>query len=102
MRKVMRARGDFTYIIEKIFEPQEIFSFIQKYANLTDSEMYHMYNMGQDYALFVPQKDVKHAQRIIKKMGFESIDAGYIKKGERKVIIKPKNIEYGGDKLDLR
>ena len=42
------------------------------------------------------------AQKIISKFGFESIDAGFIEKGERQVIIKPKNIIYKSETLDLR
>jgi phosphoribosylformylglycinamidine cyclo-ligase len=102
LRKVMRARGEFTYIIEKLFDPQEVFLFIQKHANLDDYEMYQTYNMGQDYAIFVSPKDVNKTQKIIRENGFESIDAGYIKKGERKVVIEPKDITFKGETLDLR
>lgn len=102
LRKIMRARSNFTYIIEKIFEPQEVFLFIQKNANLSDYEMYQTYNMGMDYALFIPEKDIEKAQRIIKKHKFQSINAGYIVKGKRQVIIKPKNIVFSGETLDLR
>src|SRR3990167_153744 len=92
LRKIMRARGNFTYTIEKLFKPQEVFTFIQDHAGLTDDEIYQTFNMGQDYAIFVSPKDVKKTQEVIKKNGFESIDAGYIQKGERQVIIKPKGI----------
>jgi len=102
MRKVMRAKGDYTYMIEKIFEPQEIFSFIQKHAGLSDEEIYGTYNMGQDYALFIPAKDMKKALTIVKKNKFQGLDAGYIEKGEKQVIIKPKQLIYKGDRLDLR
>jgi phosphoribosylformylglycinamidine cyclo-ligase len=102
LRKVMRARGNFTYIIEKLFEPQEVFKFIQKQANLSDEEIYGTYNMGQDYAIFASAKDVKKTQAIIKKNKFESINAGYIDKGPRQVIIKPKNIIFKSKTLDLR
>lgn len=102
MRKVMRARHNFTYVIEKIFDPQEVFLFIQKHSNLSDEEMYGTYNMGMDYAIFLPPKDIKKAQEIIKKNGFKSIDAGYIEKGERQVIINPKNIVFKSSTLDLR
>lgn len=102
MRKVMRARGNFRYVIEKLFEPQELFPFIQKHAHLSEYEMYHTYNMGQDYALFLPEKDVTKAQRIIKKLGFESLHAGYIEKGKKQVILKEKNLTFQGDTLDLR
>lgn len=102
LRKIMRARQNYTYVIENIFEPQEIFNFIQKHANLSDEEMYGTYNMGMDYALFIPKKDIEKAQKIILKNGFKSINAGYIEKGKRQVIIKPKNIIFKGETLDLR
>jgi len=102
LRKIMRAKQNFTYVIEKIFDPQEIFLFIQKHANLSDEEMYGTYNMGMDYAIFLPEKDVSKAQKIIAKNKFKSINAGYIKKGERQIIIKPKNIIFRGKTLDLR
>ncbi|MBI2622634.1 MAG: hypothetical protein HYW64_00890 [Candidatus Levybacteria bacterium] len=102
LRKIMRARQNFTYIIEKIFDPQEVFLFIQKHANLDDCEMYQTFNMGQDYAIFLPEKDIVKAQKIIKKHKFQSLDAGYMEKGERQVVIKPKNVTYKSSTLDLR
>lgn len=102
LRKIMRARPNFTYLIEKIFDPQEVFLFIQKQANLSDEKMYGTYNMGMDYALFLPEKDVKETQKIIIKNGFESLDAGIVQKGEKQVIIEPKNLVYKGATLDLR
>lgn len=101
-RKIMRARQPYTYVIEKLFEPQEVFLFIQKHANLTTYDMYDEYNMGMDFAIFLPEKHVKKAQEIVKKNKFKSIDAGYVQKGERQVIIKPKNIVFSSKTLDLR
>ena len=98
----MRAKENFTYIIEKIIDPQEVFNFIQKQAGLSDKEMYGTYNMGMDYAIFLPEKDVKKTQEIITKNGFESLDAGYIKKGERRVIIEQKKIVFKSEALNLR
>lgn len=102
LRKLMRARAKYTYHIEKIIEPQPVFSFIQKHANLSDYEMYETYNMGMDYALYLYPNDVVRAQRIVYKHGFESLDAGYVEKGPRQVIIQPKNITFDGETLDLR
>lgn len=102
MRKIMRARQNFTYTIEKVFEPQEVFRFIQKHAGLNEYEMYDTYNMGQDFALFLPPSEVKKAQIIIKKNTFESLDAGFINTGERKVIIPSKNITFAGERLSVR
>jgi phosphoribosylformylglycinamidine cyclo-ligase len=102
LRKIMRARQSFTYIVEKIFKPQEVFLFIQKHANLDDYMMYQTYNMGQDYALFLPKKDVAKTLRIIKKNKFKGIDAGYLKKGKRQVILQTKNIVFKSETMDLR
>ncbi len=102
LRKIMRAKQNFTYILERVFDPNEVFLFIQKQANLSDYDMYQTYNMGQDYALFLPEEDVEKAQQVISKSGFESLNAGYLEEGERKVIIKPKNIIFEGKTLDLR
>lgn len=102
LRKVMRAPQNFVYVVEKVYPVSELFSFIQEHANLSDDEMYGTYNMGQDYAIFLPAEDIEKAQEIVKENGFESLDAGYLEEGERKVIIKPKNITFGGETLSLR
>jgi phosphoribosylformylglycinamidine cyclo-ligase len=102
LRKVMRGRPRFTYVIDKIFEPQEIFPFIQDVAGLDDYEAYQIFNMGQDYAIYISQKDVAKTLAIIKKNKFKGIDAGVVEKGKKQVIIKPKNLVYSGDTLDLR
>lgn len=102
LRKIMRARQNFTYTIETLFKPQPLFDFIQKHANLTDYEMYDEFNMGQDYAIFVSPMDVKKTLTIIKKNKFQAIDAGYVKKGPRQVVIEPKKITFTSETLDLR
>lgn len=102
LRKIMRSKRPFTYTLEKIFEPLEIFKFIQKNAGISDLEMYQTYNMGQDYAIFLPEEDMEKALEIIKDAGFEGLDAGYIKMGERQVVIKPKGINFKGETLNLR
>jgi phosphoribosylformylglycinamidine cyclo-ligase len=102
LRKVMRAKQEFSYVLEKIFEPQKLFIFIQNQAGLTDKEMYETYNMGMDYAIYLSKQDAEKAQAIIKQNGFESIDAGYIKSGKRQVIIEPKTIVLEGESLQLK
>lgn len=102
MRKIMRARPEFTYVVERLFKPQEVFDFIQKHANLDDYEMYQTYNMGQDYAIFVLQKDVQKTLEIVRKNKFKALDAGFVQKGKKQLIIKPKNLTYTSETLDLR
>ncbi len=102
LRKIMRSKQNFTYIIENIFEPLEIFKFIQKVAQIDDYEIYQTYNMGQDNAIFLPKEDMKKALGIVDQNGFEGLDAGLIEEGERQVVIKPKNITFKGKTLNLR
>lgn len=102
MRKIMRANRKFTYVVEKIFPPQEVFKFIQQYANLDDQEMYQTYNMGQDYCIFLPKKDMEKALKIVRENKFQGLDAGYVSDGERQVVIQPKNLTFKGETLDLR
>lgn len=101
-RKIMRARPHYSYIIEKIFEPLELFTFMQEVSKGTDEDMYGSLNMGMDYAIFLSEKNVKEAQKIIKHNGFESIHAGYVEKGQKQVVIKPKNIVFQGETLGVR
>jgi phosphoribosylformylglycinamidine cyclo-ligase len=102
MRKIMRARQKFTYVIEKIIDPQELFLFVQKYTGMSDKEIYATYNMGMDYALFLPEKDMKKALKIVEEHKHKGISAGYVEKGDKKVVIEAKNITYSGESLDLR
>lgn len=96
-KKIMRARKPFTYIIKKIYPSDEIFLFIQKIANLSDYQMYQIFNMGMDYAIFLSKKQSFIAQKIISSLGFKNIIAGYVKEGKKQVIIEPKKIIYRGD-----
>ncbi len=102
LRKLMRARQKYTYMVEEIFKPQCIFSFIKDNWRLSDYEMYQTFNMGMDYALFMPAGDTKKAQNIIERNQFESILAGHIKKGKREVVIKPKNIIYKSESYSIK
>lgn len=102
LRKIMRGRPNYTYVIEKIFEPQEEFQLIQDVARLSDYEMYQTFNMGVDYALFVAPKDIEKALGIIKKSNLVGIDAGAVEVGNKQVVLKSKRLTYDGSSLDLR
>lgn len=102
LRKIMRARGSFSYVVEKLFVPQEIFTFIQINANLTDEEIYQTLNMGQDFAIFLDSQDIKKAQEIVSRNKFESLDAGYVEKGPRQIKLLQKGIVFKSESLDLR
>lgn len=101
-RKLMRANKDFTYLITQIPPIPPIFEFIRKHSGSSDKEMYGTFNMGAGFAIFIPSSDVKKAQEIIQKHNLKSYDAGVVQKGPKKVIIKPKNLTFEGETLNLR
>lgn len=101
-RKLMRPRRSFSYIIQKLLPPQPIFSLIQKYANLTDRQMYDSYNMGAGFALYLPTESIDKVLELAKKYNIPALDAGFIKKGEIEVRIEPLNIKFRGRELIIR
>ena len=103
-KKLMRAnRGDLSYIIDTTPEPQPVFDFIQKHSRNTDRQMYGTFNMGAGFAVFMPAADVEKAQRITKdRFGWQSLNAGYVEEGSRQVVIRPKQITYQAETLQIR
>lgn len=101
-RKIMRHPKQLSYIIGNIPEPQEEFIFIQKNGPLSNEEAYATFNMGAGFAIFIPAKDWLKVKRIAKGEKLKAYKAGYVEKGKRQVIIKPKNITFKSETLDLR
>ncbi len=102
-RKLMRATQPFAYIIELLPKQLPIFDFLQKHGPVDNREAYGNFNMGAGFALYVPKSDVKKIEKIAKSLGFNAFCAGHIERCDtKKVIIKPKNIEYLGITLGVR
>jgi len=101
-RKLMRAQSEFTYEMTDVPPVSEIFKFIAEKSGNNQQEMYGNYNMGAGYALYLPAKDAKKAQKIAGGLNFQSWVAGQVKRGPRQVIIKPKNIVFNSDSLSMR
>lgn len=101
-RKLMRANQEFSYVIDEAGNPQEIFEFIQKSGNLSDTEMYETFNMGAGFGVYVGSQDAEKAVEIIGQNGFKAWVAGKVEGGPKQVVIKPKNITFEEGTLNLR
>jgi phosphoribosylformylglycinamidine cyclo-ligase len=101
-RKLMRAEQPFSYVINAIPPAPEIFNFIAKQAGNDEQEMYGNYNMGAGYAVYVPADQAAQVQAIAKRCGFESWNTGTVEAGAKQVVIKPKNITFAGETLEMR
>jgi phosphoribosylformylglycinamidine cyclo-ligase len=101
-RKIMRAKEEFCYIIEILPEVDELFKFIQTQSEMSDEEMYGTFNMGAGFAVILPEEESERAAEIITNAGFKAIIAGKIETGEKQVVIKPLNITFKSESLNIR
>jgi len=98
-RKLMRATQTFAYVVEKLPKQLPIFDFIQKHGPVDDKEAYGNLNMGAGFVLYVPEADIERVLEVEK----GAVVAGHVEKIDtKKVIIKPKGLEYLGSTLGVR
>ena len=101
-RKLMRAKQEFTYVINTLPTPHPIFAFLQTQSGNDDTEMYGNFNMGAGFAIFAPVKDVEKIIESAKKENLKAWHVGTVEAGEKQVIIKPKDIVFKGETLQVR
>ncbi len=102
-RKLMRATQSFAYIIERLPKQLPIFDFLQKHGPVDDAEAYGNFNMGAGFALYVSEADINTVLEIAALHKLGAIRAGHIEQSnDKKVVIKPKDIEYSGATLGVR
>ncbi|MEW6189763.1 MAG: phosphoribosylformylglycinamidine cyclo-ligase [Actinomycetota bacterium] len=94
-----RVASEVGYVINYLPEPPPIFSLIQKLGNVTDEEMYKVYNMGIGFCLVVAPDDLASALEIIKKHDIRSHQMGYVRGGKRRVIIEPRKLMSKGNRF---
>lgn len=101
-RKLMRANADFSYIIDEIPAVPAEFTFMQGQSGANDEEMFGNFNMGAGFAVFLPAAQAKTVVATAAKHDLKAIIAGHVEQGTKQVIIKPKNITFTGDTLEVR
>ncbi len=75
-------------INRKSWQPDAIFTFLQKQGNVEDMEMYRTFNMGIGMTLIVDRgiyDDVLNSDELIP---FDPLIVGYVTKGEGKIIME--------------
>jgi len=102
-RKLMRSPEPFAYIIDAIPTPPPVFDFIQTVGHVDDVEAYGNFNMGAGFAIYVPERDVTTVLDVSKAFPFRALRAGHVEKSATKrVVIRPKSLEYSADTLAVR
>jgi len=88
-----RVKADCGYVIENLPEPQPIFRIIQEVGEISDEEMFRVYNMGIGFCIIVSKSEVEKVFDISKKFNVECHRIGYATSdSERKVIIESKKL----------
>lgn len=102
-RKLMRATQSFAYIVEQLPRQLSVFGFLQKHGPVDDTEAYGNFNMGAGFALYVSEADADAVLEVAASHNIGALHAGYIERSdEKKVVIKPKSLEYSGATLGVR
>jgi len=82
LRNLPRLNKNVKFVIDEPFEPQPIYTFLQKYGNIEDKEMYQTFNMGMGLAIIVSEKDVEKSISILEKHSSANVKVvGRIEKG---------------------
>jgi len=94
MRNLLRLKKEVAFVLDNLFEPQPIFSFLQEKGNIEIKEMYQTFNMGTGFIVIVPENEEKRTLSILKKYSDAEIKVvGHVEKGEG-VRIPPLGICY--------
>ena len=102
-RKLMRASNSYAYVLDHVPQPPAVFPFMQSLGNIDDREAFGNFNMGAGFAVYVPESDVAPVLDVTQSFPFRALHAGHVEKSDRKkVIIRPKGLEYSSDTLAVR
>jgi len=93
-KKIMRCRKEFSYSIDFVPEPSDLFKFLQERASLPDSEAYYTWNMGVGYAVIAPEESSSAIKKACTSEGLNCWRLGKVVEGKKKVELKPKGIVF--------
>jgi phosphoribosylformylglycinamidine cyclo-ligase len=101
-RKLLRHPASFTYRITEVPPVPPVLAFIQQHAGLDDREAYGTLNMGAGFALFVPTAQAEQTVQIARAQGVGAWVAGQVESGEKRLVVEPLGLTFGGEELALR
>jgi phosphoribosylformylglycinamidine cyclo-ligase len=85
-----RLYSDVGFKIDSLPEPQAIFKLIQDGGDISNEEMFHVYNMGIGFCVIVRPNDADRALDLLKGQNAEAQRLGSVIPGpERRVLIEP-------------
>ena len=93
LNNLRRIGKNFGYHIHYLPKPQHIYRMIQKEGNVSDSEMYKVFNMGIGVCVVVPREETDKTIGIAEKGNKRAFVPGKaVRDQEGKIVLKPKKI----------
>lgn len=86
---LFRVASPVSYFLDHLPTPQPIFYLIQKTGNISDEEMFTVFNMGIGFCLVVSEENIDDVLKIANKHNIKADRIGYVRKDGRKEIIIP-------------
>ncbi len=84
-----RVAADVGYVIDRLIEPHPIFGLIQRHAEVDDSEMFEVFNMGIGFCYVVEEADADATLAILKEHGRVAQRIGYAVADPEKIMRIP-------------
>ncbi len=95
LRNLLRLKKGIRFVIDNPFEPQPIFSFLQREGNVDTKEMYQTFNMGMGFVVILPRDEVDEALNVLSKYSDARVKiVGHVEKGEGVVDVPKLNLRY--------
>ncbi len=93
-----RVAADVGYVIDALIEPHPLFALIQRLANVDNTEMYEVFNMGIGFCYVVDPADADLTLAILKTHGRTAQRIGYAVADRDKVVRIPERSLAGRHK----
>lgn len=94
-----RMEADVQYVIKELMPIPPIFSLIQKHGEVSNKEMFHVYNMGVGFCYVVKETSVEETLNILRAHGRQAAKIGDIEaneSGKKSVKIVEKGLRGRG------
>lgn len=100
---LLRIGENIGYRITHLPEPQSIYKLIQKYGDITNQEMYQVYNMGIGMCVVVPPEQRESALQTAEKYGKKAFVLGTaVKDSQQRIFMEPLKMVGYSDKGEFR
>jgi phosphoribosylformylglycinamidine cyclo-ligase len=93
-----RVNANIGYVIDHLIEPQPIFSLIQRHAEIDETEMFEVFNMGIGFCYVVDPRDAELTISILAKHGRTAQRIGYAVADNDKIVRIPERSIAGRHK----